>query len=175
MESHIIETVYRGHKFRSRQEARWAVFFDQFGIKWQYEKEGYKLGTLGNYLPDFWLPDLHIFCEVKAQKPSDREIAKALALAELSGHDVAVVSLVPQAYGDSENYYGYRCFAGHPCTDDGYYFSKCDVCGTYGYTYSGYIRQCDCGNEKRESHSKLFEKSCLAARCARFEYGKEGN
>jgi hypothetical protein len=23
-----IETVYRGHRFRSRLEARWAVFFD---------------------------------------------------------------------------------------------------------------------------------------------------
>lgn len=38
-----IQTVYKGYKFRSRLEARWAVFFDALGITWQYEKEGYEL------------------------------------------------------------------------------------------------------------------------------------
>ena len=50
-----IQTEYKGYKFRSRLEARWAVFFDAMGIQWEYEPEGYTLedGTL--YLPDFWL------------------------------------------------------------------------------------------------------------------------
>ena len=48
-----IETVYKGYRFRSRLEARWAVFFDALGIEWEYEKEGYDLGELGWYLPDF--------------------------------------------------------------------------------------------------------------------------
>jgi len=39
-----IETVYSDHLFRSRLEARWAVFFDYMGIKWVYEPEGYDLG-----------------------------------------------------------------------------------------------------------------------------------
>ena len=59
-----IETTYKGYRFRSRLEARWAVFFDTLGIKWQYENEGYQkevelntgLKTL-RYLPDFFLPD----------------------------------------------------------------------------------------------------------------------
>lgn len=34
-----IETEYGGYKFRSRLEARWAVFFDMLGIKWEYEEE----------------------------------------------------------------------------------------------------------------------------------------
>lgn len=38
-----IETSYKGYRFRSRLEARWAVFFDELGIKWEYEKEGYDL------------------------------------------------------------------------------------------------------------------------------------
>jgi hypothetical protein len=38
-----IETLYRGYKFRSRLEARWAVFFDVAGIAWQYEPEGFDL------------------------------------------------------------------------------------------------------------------------------------
>lgn len=51
-----IETLYKGYKFRSRLEARWAVFFDKMRIRWFYEHEGYETST-GYYLPDFWLPD----------------------------------------------------------------------------------------------------------------------
>lgn len=50
-----IETSYKGYRFRSRLEARWAVFFDTLGIKWEYEKQGYSLPS-GAYLPDFWQP-----------------------------------------------------------------------------------------------------------------------
>ena len=38
-----IETEYKGYRFRSRLEARWAVFFDACGVKWEYEPEGYVL------------------------------------------------------------------------------------------------------------------------------------
>jgi len=40
-----IQTAYKGYKFRSRLEARWAVFFDAFPLKWEYEPEGYDLGA----------------------------------------------------------------------------------------------------------------------------------
>lgn len=53
-----IETEYKGYKFRSRLEARWAVFFDSMGIEWEYETEGYVLKDGTKYLPDFLL--LHI-------------------------------------------------------------------------------------------------------------------
>jgi len=48
----IIPTSYNGIKFRSRTEARWAVFFDALSIKYVYEFEGYNLGDF-YYLPDF--------------------------------------------------------------------------------------------------------------------------
>jgi hypothetical protein len=35
------------------------------GIKYRYEPEGYNLGKYGCYLPDFYLPDLGDFVEVK--------------------------------------------------------------------------------------------------------------
>lgn len=35
-----IETRYAGCRFRSRLEARWAVFFDALKIEWEYEPEG---------------------------------------------------------------------------------------------------------------------------------------
>jgi hypothetical protein len=65
-----IETVYKGYRFRSRLEARWAVFFDALGVKWEYEQQGYEIKSLcGNhkwlYLPDFYLPDLGAHAEVK--------------------------------------------------------------------------------------------------------------
>lgn len=50
-----IETEYKGYRFRSRLEARWAVFFDACGVKWEYEPEGYDLGDGTYYLPDFLL------------------------------------------------------------------------------------------------------------------------
>jgi hypothetical protein len=47
-----LETRYAGCKFRSRLEARWAVFFDRMRIPWEYEPDGFKTSA-GNYLPDF--------------------------------------------------------------------------------------------------------------------------
>lgn len=40
-----IETVNNGYKFRSRLEARWAVFFDTLEIEYQYEPEGFELSN----------------------------------------------------------------------------------------------------------------------------------
>ena len=77
-----IETQYQGCRFRSRLEARWAVFFDAMDIKWEYEKEGYALGELGWYLPDFWLPDLRVWVEVKAQQGTKEEYSKLRRVVE---------------------------------------------------------------------------------------------
>src|SRR4051812_47433283 len=64
MNIQAIETHYKGYRFRSRLEARWAVFFSELGIKWQYEVEGFELPS-GCYLPDFYLPDYKCYFEVK--------------------------------------------------------------------------------------------------------------
>jgi hypothetical protein len=63
-----IETSYAGCRFRSRLEARWAVFFDRLAIRWQYEPQGYVIGPDYDrrpYLPDFWLPVEKLWVEVK--------------------------------------------------------------------------------------------------------------
>ena len=41
-----IETEYDGHRFRSRIEARWAVFFNAIGLKYEYEIEGFQMEEL---------------------------------------------------------------------------------------------------------------------------------
>lgn len=48
-----IETIYKGYRFRSRLEARWAVFLDACGADWEYEPEGFELEDGTKYLPDF--------------------------------------------------------------------------------------------------------------------------
>lgn len=60
-----IETVYNGYRFRSRLEARWAVFFDTMGIRYVYEPEGFVLSDGTMYLPDFYLPDSDTYVEIK--------------------------------------------------------------------------------------------------------------
>ena len=68
-----IETVYKGYQFRSRLEARWAVFFDACGVDWEYEPEGFDLGDGLYYLPDFLLHGVDgrgggdLYVEVKGQ------------------------------------------------------------------------------------------------------------
>jgi nucleoside 2-deoxyribosyltransferase len=59
-----IETKYKGYRFRSRLEARWAVFFDAAGIDWEYEREGFDLDG-EYYLPDFYLPKEQCLVEIK--------------------------------------------------------------------------------------------------------------
>lgn len=71
----VIETRYRGYRFRSRLEARWALALDVCGVKWQYEVDGYVLPS-GPYLPDFRL-DVYgrkgPWIEIKGAEPTDRE------------------------------------------------------------------------------------------------------
>lgn len=76
MEIKAIETVYNGYRFRSRLEARWAVFFDAAGIKYEYEPQGFVLSDGTCYLPDFYLPEFQTYAEVKPilETPDKKEI-----------------------------------------------------------------------------------------------------
>lgn len=86
-----IETHYNGYRFRSRTEARWAVFFDTLEMDWKYENEGYILKDGVRYLPDFWLPDLDLWVEIKGEEPSDKDWEKIYKLRVESGKDVLVL------------------------------------------------------------------------------------
>lgn len=60
-----LDTTYKSYKFRSRLEARWAVYFDKVGVKWEYEPAGFKISETRKYLPDFYLPEIETYIEVK--------------------------------------------------------------------------------------------------------------
>jgi len=100
-----IETKYKGYRFRSRLEARWAVFFETLGLDWGYEIEGYEIterrwsstdskdhgeDVTFRYLPDFFIRDCKLFVEIKGQRPTEEEFAKCKTLADQAGRAVLV-------------------------------------------------------------------------------------
>jgi hypothetical protein len=98
-----IETNYKGFRFRSRSEARWAVFLDTIQISWRYEEQGFDLNGTG-YLPDFWVPDWNAWVEIKGPKPTPEEIDKCRLLSEASGKLVLLVSGDPWIEGERKLY-----------------------------------------------------------------------
>lgn len=77
-----IETRVYGCRFRSRLEARWAVFLTSAGFRWAYEPEGVELDA-GRYLPDFRVTrdDVTVWLEIKpmterADDPRHAELAR---------------------------------------------------------------------------------------------------
>ncbi len=74
-----IETTWNGYKFRSRLEARWAVYFTSLRIEFWYEPEGYIVDG-EPYLPDFWLPQVDMFAEVKPAEFTAKERKKCSLL-----------------------------------------------------------------------------------------------
>jgi hypothetical protein len=64
-----IPTEYKHTQFNSRLDARWAVFFEKLGFRWQY-----LLSTTGEnpapaYSPKFWLADQQAYADVRFQEP----------------------------------------------------------------------------------------------------------
>jgi hypothetical protein len=90
-----IGTIYQMVKFRSRLEARWAVYFDSIGIAWEYEKEGYDLGDDLYYLPDFWLPQVNKWAEVKPTEFTPIEMKKVRRLVYGTGYSCILLPGLP--------------------------------------------------------------------------------
>jgi hypothetical protein len=90
-----IQTQYGGRFFRTRGEARYAVFFDACQLRYEYEKEGYWLEEGGRYLPDFWLPRLDCWFEVKSELPTREAIHKCHCLADEKQQRVAMAHCSP--------------------------------------------------------------------------------
>ena len=70
-ENAAIPTQYKGVTYRSRTEARWALFFDSLGVSFRYEQQTIHLTSGEYYLPDFLIDDFDAYFEVK---PANDEI-----------------------------------------------------------------------------------------------------
>ena len=75
-----IETTYEGIKYRSRNEARWGVFFSCLGLDFEYEPEGYEIihnNKKIRYAPDFLIRKQHEFDQnlyVEIKPSANKEI-----------------------------------------------------------------------------------------------------
>lgn len=173
-----IETVYKGYRFRSRLEARWAVFFDALGIPWEYEKEGFDLDGL-RYLPDFWLPQQRCWVEIKGGTPTDEEFEKAGRLyLHTKEHVVILAGNIPsdfeRARGTMYSFYAYLSTPdAWGCTEI-VTFWACTACQKiFIHSPQGFNRVCEC-----RPQSTAFDRltaAYIAARQARFEYGESGS
>lgn len=163
-----IETVYKGYRFRSRLEARWAVFLDQADIPWEYEKQGYRLTDGSWYLPDFWIPlpppyapgavSAGYWLEIKGQPPTNEEKTRCGLLARETSHVVYLVSGPP---GDEKTIWKWYC--------DGRLLWD-------GVTGEGGIPEPElhfwCTAARAGSRPENLDDGIRAARSARFEHGE---
>jgi hypothetical protein len=56
------------YKFRSGWELKTAIYFQNLGIKWEFEKHTFECGPLGLYIPDFYIPLWDKYIEVKGER-----------------------------------------------------------------------------------------------------------
>lgn len=180
-----IPTYYNGYYFRSRLEARWAVFFDSLGIKYDYEPEGLDLGDGLYYLPDFYLPESKQFFEVKGilEEFDAEKIRRVIE----SGHSLTI-GKSNGAFIACDNW----CQNGFsPAFGNDSWLCRCKECGKYWFMgcEGSYECQC-CGEYSGDGHFDIVMEYCKStgqngvtyesgdlsawdvAKQARFEHGE---
>lgn len=125
-----IPTNYNRINFRSRLEARWALFFDLLGIPYEYEPEKYHTGV-SRYIPDFRLPSFDILglptlLEVKGKAPSPLEIERTAAVGAF---------VVSGSLPDHKIVYTERGPSG--ATELAVVIDQCPLCGVLGFKFTG--------------------------------------
>ncbi len=184
-----IQTSYKGYRFRSRLEARWAVFFDALGISWEYEPEGYRVGNR-QYLPDFMV-ESQLLVEVKPEN-TFREGADVPDWPRWAGVArgtqrplLAVFGPPTYPQGPTSAFrtllFGLSWMAGADVPLVQVKLGACRRCGCLGALYDdsdqfGYELWCKkgCLNEKPPMETRHFTAAVEAARGARFEFGESG-
>jgi hypothetical protein len=168
MQIKAIQTKYKGYRFRSRLEARWAVFFDTLGLKWEYEKEGFDLdGTY--YLPDFWLPQVRVWVEVKGGEFTAEQMNLCAALAVQTRNDVVML-------GGPPDYKAYPVFSGALDEEGRPYLTDCYLTTEYLHEHRFYVSVGE--NEMEQQHllesDEAYDQAVKVARGSRFEHGENG-
>ncbi len=60
-----IATEFKGVKYKSRIEADMAWALDRLGHQFKYEPKSFLLPSGIHYMPDFWVPDIKLWVEVR--------------------------------------------------------------------------------------------------------------
>lgn len=181
-----IPTHYKGYEFRSRLEARWAVFFEYLRCRWSYETEGFILPSGRYYLPDFKVMchglrgEFHknpfiLWIEVKGtgnMTPDD-----AWKIKEFAGNNFANPILVLNEIPDPDTYpYNVHLNANALCGifPFNYELIDGDWFGAYPAATSdgSFYLWGDEGNYINQRDIDRVRKALIAARSARFEHGE---
>lgn len=170
-----IETEYNGYRFRSRLEARWAVFFDAMGIKYEYEPEGYVLQDGECYLPDFRLHVRHrsstdenepVYAEVKGLlTPKDEHKCSEFSTCYpliLLGNIPADCNEYTRAWVKDKSFFSFR------------YIDGLDRLALFS-VYKGDPWICEFGDTEFVFKRNPMHKALEKARKARFEHGEKPN
>lgn len=64
--------TFENTTFRSRAERRAALMLTAMGLEWEYEPSSYQLPNGHMYVPDFWLPKIGTYIEVKSGQRAER-------------------------------------------------------------------------------------------------------
>lgn len=138
----VLPTKYGGIYFRSRTEARWAIFFDLLGLRYEYEPEGVMFENGVQYLPDFYLPGVRggIFVEIKGALDSvDDEVFESLISLAIATDGYS--SLIVGGPGDRTTEFALTdvtiIFPMQGCIDTTYAFCRCPHCGRIGLEFNG--------------------------------------
>lgn len=158
-----IDTEYKGFRFRSRLEARWAVFMDAMGVKYEYEREAYDLDGLF-YLPDFWLPEIKAHLEIKPENPTPIEWEKAERLAKHSKLPVYIMVGQLSCPDADRNWDQEESQATLIITlDDGsvgedyhYIWCECSTCHRCELQFDGRADRIRCGCKKSDHSDKGY-------------------
>jgi hypothetical protein len=177
-----IPTHYDGRFFRSRTEARWALFFKVMEAGYDYEPEGYHLPSGRMYLPDFKLrlPSGYLWIEVKPRvEDSDGKMEEFAECIE--GTDRATILPSLNAYfemirGGDLGSIGMDCYFGDGGFDQPFLFCACQICGTLGFEFdarSDRIGCCPTSEDKGYTHDHSLIMNALSiALSYRFEGGR---
>jgi hypothetical protein len=152
-----IQTAYDKRLFRSRAEARWAVFFKCLEIQYEYEPEGIEMNGV-RYLPDFKLSVKHhgkyepLWVEIKPAEWNDDDKLGKLAEYLPSSHRLTKLPSL-EAYLNIVENTGIageiECLWGKGDNDDigadyGYMFCVCPDCETAGFEFNGRAARLKC-------------------------------
>ncbi len=160
-------TRYKDTLFRSRLEARWAVFYDLLGIRWEYEKEqafvtgARTWGPEYGYKPDFFLPQWGYWIEIKPYKPDQKAMDKAAGWARNFGDTFIFFGdhTVPKSESESAYLFYLNTRDDLVHKDTGYYWCECQVCGKIDIRGGGgWPMSCDESCITHEKH-ELLEKT----------------
>jgi hypothetical protein len=129
-------------------EAEWAAILLHYFTKIQYEHFHAPLAC-GGYVPDFFIPALDSFFEVKASKPWNEDWwIKASELAYRSGKRVLV------SFG---HYRGHDIHAFYCCgSDEPYNICTCPRCGRAGIEFNGRAERIKCLCTEAEKGHKEY-------------------